>query len=224
LATAAIHHHLIRKGIRGKAGILVEAGDIWETHHFATLIGYGASGICPYMAFETLSWMNKKGLIEGEFDDYTLNKNYIKAVDKELLKIFSKMGISTLQSYQGAQIFECIGLNKQVIDKYFTGTISRISGMGLDEIAQEAFVRHRVAFPETPQESIKRLEVGGVYQWKQRGERHMFNPQSIHLLQQSGRVGEKDLDKGYQIFKQYSKLINDQSKDALTLRGLLQFK
>jgi glutamate synthase (NADPH/NADH) large chain len=224
LATAAIHHHLIRKGIRGKAGILVEAGDIWETHHFATLIGYGASGICPYMAFETLSWMNKKGLIDGEFDDYTLNKNYIKAVDKELLKIFSKMGISTLQSYQGAQIFECIGLNKQVIDKYFTGTISRISGMGLDEIAKEAFVRHRVAFPETPQESIKRLEVGGVYQWKQRGERHMFNPQSIHLLQQSGRVGEKDLDRGYQIFKQYSKLINDQSKDALTLRGLLQFK
>jgi glutamate synthase (NADPH/NADH) large chain len=168
--------------------------------------------------------MNKKGLIEGEHDDYTLNKNYIKAVDKELLKIFSKMGISTLQSYQGAQIFECIGLNKQVIDKYFTGTISRISGMGLDEIAKEAFVRHRVAFPETPQESIKRLEVGGIYQWKQRGERHMFNPQSIHLLQQSGRVGEKDLDKGYQIFKQYSKLINDQSKDALTLRGLLQFK
>jgi len=224
LATAAIHHHLIRKGLRGKAGILVEAGDIWETHHFATLIGYGASGICPYMAFETLSWMNKKGLIEGEFDDYTLNKNYIKAVDKELLKIFSKMGISTLQSYQGAQIFECIGLNKPVIDKYFTGTISRIGGMGLAEIATEAIVRHKVAFPEVPQESIKRLEVGGVYQWKQRGERHMFNPQSIHLLQQSGRVGEKDLDKGYQIFKQYSKLINDQSKDALTLRGLLRFK
>ena len=224
LATAAIHHHLIRKGIRGRAGILVEAGDIWETHHFATLIGYGASGICPYMAFETLSWMNKKGLIDGTFDDYTLNKNYIKAVDKELLKIFSKMGISTLQSYQGAQIFECIGLNKQVIDKYFTGTISRISGMGLAEIAKEAFVRHRVAFPETPQESIKRLEVGGIYQWKQRGERHLFNPQSIHLLQQSGRVGEKDLDKGFQLFKQYSKLINDQSKDALTLRGLLRFK
>ncbi len=224
LATAAIHHHLIRKGIRGKAGLLVEAGDIWETHHFAALIGYGASGICPYMAFETLSWMNKKGQIEGEFNDYTLYKNYIKAVDKELLKIFSKMGISTLQSYQGAQIFECIGLNKQVIDKYFTGTISRISGMGLAEIAKEANVRHKVAFPEIPQESIRRLEVGGVYQWKQRGERHMFNPTSIHLLQQSGRVGEKDLDKGYHIFKQYSKLINDQSKDALTLRGLLRFK
>ena len=224
LATAAVHHHLIKKGIRGKAGIVVEAGDIWETHHVATLIGYGCSAICPYMAFETISWMNKKGLIEGEFEDYVLYKNYIKAVNKELLKIFSKMGISTLQSYQGAQIFECIGLNKQVIDKYFTGTISRIGGMGIADIAKEAIVRHSVAYPITPQVSVNRLEVGGVYQWKQRGERHMFNPQSIHLLQQSGRVGEKDLEKGYQIFKQYSKLINDQSKDALTIRGLLRFK
>ncbi|MFD2521309.1 glutamate synthase large subunit [Emticicia soli] len=224
LATAAIHHHLIKRGIRGKAGIVVEAGDIWETHHVATLIGYGCSAICPYMAFETISWMNRKNLIEGAFDDYTLYKNYVKAVNKELLKIFSKMGISTLQSYQGAQIFECIGLNKQVIDKYFTGTISRIGGMGIADIAKEAIVRHKVAYPEVPQVSIQRLEVGGVYQWKQRGERHMFNPQSIHLLQQSGRVGEKDKDKGYQIFKQYSKLINDQSIDALTIRGLLQFK
>jgi glutamate synthase (NADPH/NADH) large chain len=224
LATSAIHHHLIKKGIRGKAGIVVEAGDIWETHHFATLIGYGCSAICPYMAFETISWMNKKGLIEGTFDDYTLYKNYIKAVNKELLKIFSKMGISTLQSYQGAQIFECIGLNRQVIDKYFTGTISRIGGMGIAEIAKEAIVRHKVAYPDVPQISTHRLEVGGVYQWKQRGERHMFNPQSIHLLQQAGRTGEKDLEKGYAIFKQYSKLINDQSVDALTIRGLLRFK
>ncbi|MBA4850075.1 glutamate synthase large subunit [Emticicia sp. BO119] len=224
LATAAIHHHLIKKGVRGKAGIVVEAGDIWETHHFATLIGYGCSAICPYMAFETISWMNKKGLIDGVYEDYTLYKNYIKAVNKELLKIFSKMGISTLQSYQGAQIFECIGLNRQVIDKYFKGTISRIGGMGVAEIAKEAIVRHKVAFPDVPQVSIKRLEVGGVYQWKQRGERHMFNPQSIHLLQQAGRVGEKDLEKGYTIFKQYSKLINDQSIDALTIRGLLRFK
>lgn len=224
LATAAIHHHLIKKGIRGKAGIVVEAGDIWETHHVATLIGYGCSAICPYMAFETISWMNKKGLIDGVFEDYTLYKNYVKAVNKELLKIFSKMGISTLQSYQGAQIFECIGLNRQVIDKYFTGTISRIGGMGIADIAKEAIVRHKVAYPDVPQVSVQRLEVGGVYQWKQRGERHMFNPQSIHLLQQSGRVGEKDLEKGYTIFKQYSKLINDQTIDALTIRGLLRFK
>ncbi len=224
LATSAIHHHLIKKGIRGKAGIVVEAGDIWETHHFATLIGYGCSAICPYMAFETISWMNKKSMIEGTFEDYTLYKNYVKAVNKELLKIFSKMGISTLQSYQGAQIFECIGLNKQVIDKYFTGTISRIGGMGIAEIAKEAIVRHKVAYPDVPQVSTQRLEVGGVYQWKQRGERHMFNPESIHLLQQSGRVGEHDLEKGYSIFKKYSKLINDQSVDALTIRGLLRFK
>ncbi|RFS13634.1 glutamate synthase large subunit [Emticicia sp. C21] len=224
LATSAIHHHLIKKGIRGKAGIVVEAGDIWETHHFATLIGYGCSAICPYMAFETISLMNKKSMIEGTFEDYTLYKNYVKAVNKELLKIFSKMGISTLQSYQGAQIFECIGLNKQVIDKYFTGTISRIGGMGIAEIAKEAIVRHKVAYPDVPHVSTQRLEVGGVYQWKQRGERHMFNPESIHLLQQSGRVGEHDLEKGYSIFKKYSKLINDQSLDALTIRGLLRFK
>lgn len=224
LATSAIHHHLIKKGIRGKAGIVVEAGDIWETHHFATLIGYGCSAICPYMAFETISWMNKKGLIDGTFEDYTLYKNYVKAVNKELLKIFSKMGISTLQSYQGAQIFECIGLNRQVIEKYFTGTISRIGGMGIAEIAKEAIVRHKVAYPDVPQVSVQRLEVGGIYQWKQRGERHMFNPQTIHLLQQAGRVGERDFDKGYTIFKQYSKLINEQTIDALTIRGLLRLK
>lgn len=224
LATAAVHHHLIREGLRGKVGILVEAGDVWETHHFATLIGYGASGICPYMAFETLSHMNKKGLIEGEFEDEKLYKNYIKAVDKELLKIFSKMGISTLQSYRGAQIFECLGFNQDVVSKYFTGTISRIGGMGLSEIAKECLVRHKIAYPDKPSLSLNRLEVGGIYQWKQRGERHIFNPQTIHLLQHSTKIGEKDFDKGYQTFKQYSKLINDQTRDAITLRGLLKFK
>ncbi len=224
LATAAVHHYLIRKGLRGKAGILIESGDVWETHHFATLIGYGASGICPYMAFETIANMNSKGMIEGEFSDDVLYKNYTKAVDKELLKIFSKMGISTLQSYQGAQIFECLGLNKEVVDKYFTGTISRISGLGINEIAKECVIRHRVAYPDNDIESVKRLEVGGIYQWKQRGEKHIFNPETIHLLQQSGRIGEKDFEKGYTIFKKYSNLINDQTKQALTLRGLLQFK
>jgi glutamate synthase (NADPH/NADH) large chain len=224
LAVSTVHHYLIQKGIRGKIGILVESGDIWETHHFATLIGYGASGICPYIAFETLSDMNKKGQIEGEFTDEVLHKNYIKAVNKELLKIFSKMGISTLQSYRGAQIFECIGLNKKVVDRYFTGTISRIEGIGIAEIAKECLIRHNVAYPKVELESVKRLEVGGVYQWKQRGEKHLFNPDTIHLLQQSCRVGEKDPKKGYEIFKRYSKLMNDQSKQALTLRGLLKFK
>ncbi len=224
LATATVHHYLIKKGIRGKVGILVESGDIWETHHFATLIGYGASGICPYIAFETISDLNRKGQIEGEYTDEQLHKNYIKAVDKELLKIFSKMGISTLQSYRGAQIFECIGLNKAVIDQFFTGTVSRIEGLGLDEIAKECLIRHTIAFPKVSVESLKRLEVGGIYQWKQRGEKHLFNPDTIHLLQQSCRVGDKDQVKGLEIFKKYSKIMNDQTKDAMTLRGLLKFK
>ena len=217
LVVSAVHHYLIRKGLRGEVGILVEAGDIWETHHFATLLGYGAAGICPYMAFETLSYMNRNGRIEGEFTDEKLYSNYIKAVNKELLKIFSKMGISTLQSYQGAQIFECLGLNKEVVDKYFTGTISRIGGMGINEIAREVIVRHKVAYPETPILQ-PHLEVGGFYQWKQRGEKHTFNPQTVHLLQQSTKVND------YALFKKYSKLIDDQSQKAMTLRGLMQFK
>ena len=220
LAMSAVHHHLIRKGLRGKVGILVEAGDVFETHHVATLIGYGAAGVCPYMAFQTIAYMNRQGLINGEFTNDKLYTNYIKAINKELLKIFSKMGISTLQSYQGAQIFECLGLNKDVIDKYFTGTISRIGGMGIGEIAREVLVRHKVAYPEL-QVLNPRLEVGGFYQWKQRGEAHIFNPQTIHLLQHSTRTGG---DAGYQIFKKFSKLIDDQTQKALTLRGLMRFK
>ncbi len=217
LATAAVHHHLIRNGLRGKVGLLVETGDAWETHHFATLIGYGASGVCPYMAFETISHMNRKGMIEGTFADDKLHYNYIKAVNKELLKIFSKMGISTLQSYQGAQIFECLGLNKEVIDQYFTGTISRIGGLGLNEIAREILVRHKVAYPEKTGLNQK-LEVGGFYQWKQRGEVHIFNPQTVHLLQHSTQTND------YGLFRKYSKLIDDQTQKALTLRGLLRFR
>ena len=217
LATSAVHHHLIRKGLRGKVGILVEAGDVWESHHFATLIGYGAAGVCPYMAFETLSYMNRKGLISGEFTDEKLYKNYVKAADGELLKIFSKMGISTLQSYQGAQIFEILGINKSVVDRYFTGSVSRIGGMGLEEIGKESLIKHRLGFPDKP-DAEQRLEVGGLYQWKLRGEKHMFNPQTIHLLQQSTRKSD------YKLFKQYTKLIDDQTKNALTLRGLMRFK
>ncbi len=217
LSTAAIHHHLIRKGLRGRVGIVVEAGDIWETHHVATLIGYGASGVNPYMAFETLANMKARHLINSDYSVEKLYKNYVKAVDGELLKIFSKMGISTLQSYQGAMIFECLGLNKAVVDRYFTGTVSRIEGMGLAEIAREVVVRHRVAYPETPVPN-PRLEVGGIYQWKQRGEVHIFNPDTIHLLQQATKKND------YGIFKKYSALINDQTRKAITLRGLLKFK
>lgn len=217
LYTAAVHHHLIRRGLRGKVGLVVEAGDVWETHHFATLIGYGASGVNPYMAFETIASLKERGLLEVDYPLEKLYQNYIKAVNGELLKIFSKMGISTLQSYQGAMIFECLGLDKSVVDQYFTGTVSRIGGMGLTEIAREILVRHQVAFPEKPLPN-SRLAVGGVYQWKQRGEKHTFNPDTIHLLQHSTKHNN------YQEYKKYSKLIDDQTKHALTLRGLLKFK
>src|SRR5437868_834970 len=145
LATAAVHHHLIRKGYRGKVGLVVEAGDIWEVHHFACLIGFGATAINPYLAISTIRDMHLSGKIQSDLDTEQLKKNYIKAVNDGLLKVFSKMGISTLQSYQGAQIFEAIGLNKELVDQYFTGTPSRIEGVGLDVLAKEAIEKHRYA-------------------------------------------------------------------------------
>lgn len=216
LSTAAVHHHLIRKGMRGKVGIIVEAGDVWEVHHFACLLGFGATAINPYLALSTIRDMSQKNKIE-EKDTDLLKKNYIKAVCDGLLKVFSKMGISTLQSYQGAQIFEIIGLNHEVVDTYFTGAVSRIEGMGLDEIAKEVLVKHHVAFSKKliP---VDRLPVGGIYQWKRKGEYHLFNPQTIHLLQHSTRTAD------YSLFKKYSKLVNDQSEKACTLRSLLEFK
>ena len=217
LVTSAVHHDLIRKGLRGKVGLLIEAGDVWETHHYATLIGYGASGINPYLVFQTIHDMIKnKQLQEGLAEEKAIY-NYKKAVSGELLKIMSKMGISTLQSYHGAQIFEALGLSQELVNVYFTGTVSRIGGLTLDDIAEEALVKHRLAFPKTANPAPK-LEVGGVYQWKQRGEAHLFNPQTIHLLQQSTRTGN------YTLFRKYSNLINDQSEKAITLRSLLKFR
>jgi glutamate synthase (NADPH/NADH) large chain len=217
LATAAVHHHLIRKGYRGQVGIIIEAGDVWEVHHFACLIAFGATAINPYLSLSTIRDMKLTGKLETELDAEELKKNYIKAVNDGLLKVFSKMGISTLQSYQGAQIFEIIGLNKTVVDKYFTGATSRIEGMGLDEIAKESLAKHNYAFSrkDVP---VDRLPVGGIYQWKRKGEFHLFNPQTIHLLQYSTRMND------YNIFKKYSKLINDQSEKAATLRSLFTFK
>ena len=216
LSTAAIHHHLIRKGYRGKVGIIVEAGDVWEVHHFACLIGFGATAINPYLALSSIRDMRLHGKIDTDLDPELLKKNYIKAVNDGLLKVFSKMGISTLQSYQGAQIFEIIGLNKEVVDKCFTGAVSRIAGMGLDEIAREALVKHSLAFSKKSI-PVDRLPVGGIYQWKRKGEFHLFNPQTIHLLQHSTRIGD------YSVFKKYSKLVNDQSEKACTLRSLFDF-
>ena len=217
LATAAVHHHLIRKGFRGQVGLVVEAGDVWEVHHFACLLGFGATAINPYLALSTIRDMKLSGKMETDLDPDYLKKNYIKAVNDGLLKVFSKMGISTLQSYQGAQIFEIIGINKAVVDKYFTGATSRIEGMGLDEIAKESLAKHFLAFSKKDI-PVDRLPVGGVYQWKRKGEFHLFNPQTIHLLQYSTRMND------YATFKKYTKLVNDQSVKASTLRSQLQFK
>jgi glutamate synthase (NADPH/NADH) large chain len=217
LATSAVHHHLIRKGYRGKVGIVVEAGNVWEVHHFACLLGFGATAINPYLALSTIRDMKLTGKIDSPLDVEDLKKNYIKAVCDGLLKVFSKMGISTLQSYQGAQIFEIIGLNKDVVDNYFTGAVSRIEGMGLDEIAKEVLAKHYLAFSKKDI-PVDRLPVGGIYQWKRKGEYHLFNPETIHLLQYSTRMND------YGIYKKYAKLINDQTTKAATLRGLLQFK
>ncbi|NNV54007.1 glutamate synthase large subunit [Limnovirga soli] len=217
LALSAVHHHLIRKGLRGQVGIVVEAGDVWEVHHFACLLAFGATAINPYMSLSTIRDMKIRGKLDTDLDVEQLKKNYVKAVCDGLLKVFSKMGISTLQSYQGAQIMEIIGLNREVVDKYFTGATSRIEGMGLDEIARETLIKHYFAFSrkEIP---IERLPVGGLYQWKRKGEFHLFNPQTIHLLQHATKMND------YLTFKKYSKVVNEQSEKACTLRSLFKFK
>ena len=217
LACSSVHHHLIKKGLRGKVGIIVEAGDVWEVHHYACLIGFGATAINPYLAMSSIRDMKLSGHIKTDLDDKYLKKNYIKAVNEGLYKVFSKMGISTLQSYQGAQIFEIIGINKDVVNRHFTGATSRIEGMGLDEIAREILAKHNIAFPKKAAD-IDRLPVGGIYQWKRRGEAHLFNPQTIHALQHATSVGD------YASFKKYSKLVNDQGEKACTLRSLFDFK
>jgi glutamate synthase (NADPH/NADH) large chain len=217
LAISAVHHFLIRKGCRGQVGIIVEAGDIWEIHHYACLIGFGATAINPYLALSTIHDLKETGKIKTELDLKYLVKNYIKAVNDGLLKVFSKMGISTLQSYQGAQIFEIIGINKHVVDHYFTGAPSRIEGVGLDEIAKETLAKHFVAFKKK-QLPFERLAEGGVYEWRKNGEFHLFNPQTVHLLQYSTKMND------YATFKKYSKHVNEQSEKACTLRSLFQFK
>ncbi|MBA4167220.1 MAG: glutamate synthase large subunit, partial [Chitinophagaceae bacterium] len=217
LAMAAVHHHLIRKGYRGRVGIVVEAGDVWEVHHFACLLAFGATAINPYLALSSIRDMKISGRIDTKLNADVLEKNYLKAVNEGLLKVFSKMGISTLQSYQGAQIFEIIGLNTSVVQTYFTGAVSRIEGMGLDEIGRETLAKHLFAFSrkDIP---VDRLPVGGVYQWKRKGEFHLFNPQTIHFLQHATKTND------YGVFKKYSRLVNEQEEKACTLRSLFRFK
>jgi glutamate synthase (NADPH/NADH) large chain len=216
LAVSAVHHHLIKKGLRGAVGIMVEAGDVWEVHHFACLIAFGATAVNPYLALATVRKLKTDEKLDTTLDLKSLYKNYTKSVNDGLLKIFSKMGISTLQSYHGAQIFEIVGLNKEVVDHYFTGTVSRIGGLGLDDIAQEALHKHFTGFKRTGIEA-RVLPAGGVYQWKRRGEAHLFNPETVHLLQHSTRTNNFD------VYKKYASHINKQTDSLYTIRGLLDF-
>lgn len=216
LAVSALHHFLIREGLRMRVALAIETGEAREVHHFALLIGYGCSVINPYLAFETLDDMIRDNLLPNV--DHTLAcANFAKAATKGVVKVMSKMGISAVQSYHGAQVFEAIGLRQDVIDEYFTGTASRVGGIGLDTIAAEVLMRHNAAFPDRPA-GDQVLPTGGQYQWRADGEFHVFNPESIHRLQKAVRTGS------YATFKSYAELIDDRAKNLSTLRGLLEFK
>ena len=217
LAVAGVHHHLIRERKRTRCGIVVESGEPREPHHFCCLLGYGAGGVNPYLAYESLEDMIAQGTIAA-IDWDTAIQNYVKAVDKAVLKVISKMGTSTLQSYRGAQIFEAVGLNHEVIDKYFTWTASRIEGVGLDVIAQEALQRHGRAYPNTHIAETLDLDVGGYYQWRRNGEHHHYNPLTIAKLQQATRQNDA------KVYREFAQLANDQSQKLGFLRGLLEFK
>ena len=215
LAVSAVHHHLIKKGLRGAVGIVVETGDVWEVHHFACLLAFGATAINPYLAQATIENLKDSGALDTTLDKKYLLKNYVKSVNDGLLKIFSKMGISTLQSYHGSQVFEILGLNKDVVNKYFCGAVTRIGGLGLDEIARESLCKHRIGFGAKNDSRL--LPEGGIYQWKRRGEEHLFNPTTVHLLQHATRSND------YNVYKNYAKAINEQSEKHFTIRGLLDF-
>src|SRR5207249_5022490 len=188
LASSGLHHHLIRNGTRTRVGLVLESGEPREVHHFSLLIGYGVGAVNPYLAFETLDDLIREGMLK-DIDHKTACKNFAKAAIKGVVKVTSKMGISTIQSYRGAQIFEAIGLNHEVIDKYFTWTPSRVEGVGLDVLAKEVEQRHRRAFPDRPVNGHT-LDVGGQYQWRADGELHLFNPQTVHKLQKAVRTGD----------------------------------
>ena len=218
LLTAAVHQHLVREKTRTKVGLVVETGDAREVHHVALLVGFGAAAVNPYLAFDTIEDMIASGLLEGVTPRQG-RKNYIKAASKGVLKVMSKMGVSTVASYTGAQIFEAIGLDQSVIDRYFTGTTSRLGGIGLDVIAEEAIARHHEAHLERPNERAHReLAIGGEYQWRREGEIHLFNPKTVFKLQHATR------QKRYDVFKEYTSLVDDQATELKTLRGLLRFK
>ena len=214
LATAGVHHYLVREGTRTRCALVVESGSAREVHHCALLLGYGAGVVNPYLAFETLGDMIQQGILRDISHEEAI-RNYIKALNKGILKVMSKMGISTLQSYCGAQIFEAVGLNRRFVDKYFTWTTSRIGGVGIEVVAAESVERHRRAFQNLAG-ALTELDSGGEYQWRRDGEYHLFNPDTVFKLQHSTRTGQ------YTIFKEYSRLVDDQSRNRATLRGLLE--
>src|SRR5512143_670735 len=216
LAVAAVHHHLIREGTRTRIGLVLESGEPREVHHFALLIGYGASAVNPYLAFETIHDLVRQGLVPGPAEE--AEKKFAKGVAKSIVKVISKMGISTIQSYHGAQVFEAIGLNQDFVDEYFTWTPTRIGGVGIDVVAREVRARQDRAYPPKRPIVHKQLGVGGQYQYRQDGEYHLFNPLTIHKLQFACRAGS------YETFKEYTKLVDDQARNLCTLRGLMDLK
>jgi glutamate synthase (NADPH/NADH) large chain len=220
LLTAAVHHHLIREKTRTHVGLVVEAGDVREVHHVALLIGYGAAVVNPYLAMESVEEMAASGVL-GLIEPDQAIKNLIKALGKGVLKVMSKMGISTVASYRGAQIFEAIGLADDVVDEYFTGTVSKLGGIGLETLAEETAKRHARAYPKqsgTSRLAHRRLDIGGEYQWRREGEPHLFDPDTVFRLQHSTR------ERRYDIFKKYTERIDEQSERLMTLRGLFTFK
>ena len=216
LATAGVHHHLVRLGKRTRCALVIESGDAREVHHCALLLGYGAGAVNPYLAFETLDDVIGQRLLVGVTHERAV-ANYIHALNKGILKVMSKMGISTLQSYCGAQIFEAVGLDRAFVDRYFTRTSSRIGGVGAEMISEEAGRRHRKAFATQGIESSD-LDCGGEYQWRRDGEYHLFNPETVFKLQHATRSGQ------YSVFKEYTRLVDDQNRRLATLRGLLELK
>nr|WP_231727753.1 MULTISPECIES: glutamate synthase large subunit [unclassified Rathayibacter] len=214
LMLAAVHHHLIRTQNRMRVGLVVEAGDVREVHHVATLIGYGASAVNPYLAMETCEDLVRSGMLSDITPEKAV-KNVIKALGKGVLKIMSKMGISTVSSYAGAQTFEAVGLSQQFVDQYFTGTVSKLGGIGIDVVAEENAARHRAAYPEDGAIiAHERLAVGGEYQWRRDGAPHLFNPDTVFRLQHSTR------NRRYDVFREYTKMVDDQSTSLMTLRGM----
>ena len=214
LATGAIHQYLVKNNIRTKAGLIVEAGDAWETHHFATIIGYGASAVYPFKVYQTLRDLHKSNKLDNSESIEFYFKNFANGVGGGLLKILSKMGISTLQSYQSAQIFECLGLGSEVVEKCFKGTISRLDGLTFDDLEKECLIKHQAAYKS----GDRLLEVGGYFQWKRNGEVHLLNPETIHLLQKSTQLND------YELFKKFSTHINEYQEQNITIRSLFEFK